>query len=46
MLDVILDTLKDFGIVLPFLFLSYLFMEWLESRAGAGKHSGAVVPCE
>lgn len=36
MLDVILDTLKDFGIVLPFLFLSYLFMEWLESRAGAG----------
>ena len=36
MFDVILDTLKDFGIVLPFLFLSYLFMEWLESRAGAG----------
>ena len=36
MLDVILDTLKDFGTVLPFLFLTYLFMEWLESRAGAG----------
>ena len=36
MLDVILDTLKDFGIVLPFLFLTYLFLEWLESRAGAG----------
>ena len=35
MIDVILDTLKDFGLVLPFLFLSYLFMEWLESRAGA-----------
>ena len=36
MLDVLLDTLKDFGTVLPFLFLTYLFMEWLESRAGAG----------
>ena len=36
MLDVVLDTLKDSGIVLPFLFLTYLLMEWLETRAGAG----------
>ena len=36
MADVILDTLKDFGIVLPFLFLTYLLMEWLETRAGEG----------
>lgn len=35
MLDVALDTLKDFGIVLPFLFLTYLLMEWLEARSSA-----------
>lgn len=34
MLDVILDTLLDSLKLLPFLFLTYLLMEWLEHRAG------------
>ena len=31
--EVLLHTLKEFGIVLPFLFLTYLFMEFLEHHA-------------
>ncbi len=34
--EVVLDSLKDFGKLLPFLFLTYLFMEFLEHRAGGG----------
>ncbi|MBE6655558.1 MAG: hypothetical protein E7609_01645 [Ruminococcaceae bacterium] len=34
--EVILDSLKDFGKLLPFLFLTYLLMEFLEHRAGEG----------
>lgn len=32
MKDVILDTLIDFAKLLPFLFLTYLLMEWLEHK--------------
>lgn len=35
MLHIIEHTLKDSIGILPFLFLSYLLMEWLEHRAGA-----------
>ena len=34
LLDVILDALVDSAKLLPFLFLTYLFMEWLEHGAG------------
>ncbi len=34
--EVLLDSLKDFGKLLPFLFLTYLFMELLEHKAGEG----------
>jgi len=39
--EVLLDTLLDFLKLLPFLFLTYLFMEWLEHRAG-GKMETAI----
>lgn len=41
--DVLLDTLLDLARLLPFLFLTYLLMEYLEHRAsgGAGKLLGA-----
>lgn len=32
MIDALLDTIKDTAILLPFLFLTYLAMEWLEER--------------
>lgn len=32
--EVVLDTLIDFAKLLPFLFLTYLFMEFLEHKAG------------
>ena len=32
--EVLLDSLKDFVKLLPFLFLAYLFMEFLEHKAG------------
>ncbi|MCM1173523.1 MAG: arsenic efflux protein [Blautia sp.] len=35
MLDIILDTLSDSIKLLPFLFLTYLIMEYLEHRAGS-----------
>lgn len=34
MLDVLLDTLLDAAKILPFLFLTYLFMEFLEHKSG------------
>lgn len=34
MVDVILDTLLDTAKLLPFLFLTYLLMEYLEHRSG------------
>lgn len=34
--EVLLDSLIDFGKLLPFLFLTYLLMEFLEHRAGEG----------
>ena len=34
MLDVLLDTLLDTAKLLPFLFLTYLFMEFLEHKSG------------
>ena len=34
MKDVILDTLLDTAKLLPFLYLAYLFMEFLEHHAG------------
>lgn len=33
MLDVVIDTLIDFAKLLPFLFITYLAMEWLEHAA-------------
>ena len=49
MLHIIEHTLKDSIGILPFLFLSYLLMEWLEHRAGtraaaALQRSGTVGP--
>ena len=49
MLHLIEHTLLDTLGILPFLFLSYLLMEWLEHRAGARtarvlQHSGKVGP--
>lgn len=35
MLDVILETLLDTAKLLPFLYLTYLFMEYLEHRSGS-----------
>ena len=35
MLDVVLETLLDTAKLLPFLFLTYLFMEYLEHRSGS-----------
>lgn len=35
MIDVLIDTGLDFIKLLPFLFLTYLAMEWLESHAGS-----------
>lgn len=32
MIEALLDTIKDTAILLPFLFLTYLAMEWLEER--------------
>lgn len=48
-LDVIFDTLKDSARLLPFLFLTYFAMEWLEHRTGRAfrdrmKHAGAYGP--
>ena len=34
MIDALLDTIKDTVILLPFLFLTYLAMEWLEDKTG------------
>ena len=34
--EVLLDSLKDFGRLLPFLFLTYLFMELRAHKAGEG----------
>lgn len=34
--EVLLDSLIDFGKLLPFLFLTYLLMEFLEHRTGGG----------
>lgn len=34
--EVLLDSLKDFGKLLPFLFVTYLLMELLEHKAGDG----------
>ena len=39
MLDVLLDTVLDSVRLLPFLFLTYLFMETLEHHTGAGRYS-------
>ena len=36
MLDIIVDTLSDSIKLLPFLFLTYLAMEYLEHSAGKG----------
>lgn len=36
MLDLVLDALKDSVTLLPFLFLTYLFMEYIEARAMTG----------
>ena len=33
-LDCLLDSLKDCGLMLPILFLAYLFMEFVEKKAG------------
>ena len=49
MIHIIEHTIKDTVVILPFLFLSYLLMEWLEHRAGARaavvlKRSGKVGP--
>ena len=49
MIHLIEHTLKDTLGILPFLFLSYLLMEWLEHRAGERaarvlRHSGKVGP--
>ncbi len=49
MLDVLLDTLLDTARILPFLFLTYLFMEFLEHRSGDAaarwlRRSGRVGP--
>ena len=34
LVDVMLDTLKDTAKLLPFLFLTYLVMEYLEHKTG------------
>ena len=39
--EVLLDTLIDFAKLLPFLFLTYLLMEWLEHRA-SGKMEASI----
>ncbi|MBQ7173719.1 MAG: arsenic efflux protein [Clostridia bacterium] len=49
MLDVLLDTLLDTAKLIPFLFLTYLFMEFLEHKSGDAaarwlKRSGKVGP--
>ncbi len=49
MLDVLVDTLLDTARLLPFLFLTYLFMEFLEHRSGDAaarwlRRSGRVGP--
>ncbi len=49
MVDVILDTLLDTAKLLPFLFLTYLLMEFLEHKSGDAtgkllKKSGAIGP--
>ncbi|MBP5313889.1 MAG: arsenic efflux protein [Eggerthellaceae bacterium] len=33
-LDILLDALKDTAILIPFLFATYVLMEWLEHRTG------------
>ena len=35
MTDIILDSVIDSVKLLPFLFLTYLFMEWLEHKTGS-----------
>ena len=37
--DVILHSLTETLTLLPFLFLTYLLMEWIEHRAGARTHT-------
>lgn len=48
-LDIILDTVKDSVRLLPFLFLTYFLMEWLEHRTGRAsrdriRHAGKFGP--
>ena len=40
MLDILLDALIDTLKVMPFLYLSYLFIEYIEHKASAGLISG------
>lgn len=49
MLDIILDTLIDFAKLIPFLFITYLVMEWIEHNTHEGgedliKKSGKLGP--
>ena len=34
MIDVLIDTLLDLTKIVPFLFVIYLFLEWMENQAG------------
>ncbi len=48
-LDILIDALKDTLYLIPFLYLTYLLMEWLEHKTGAKtqeaiKHAGAAGP--
>lgn len=49
MVDIIIDTLLDFAKLLPFLFITYLVMEWIEHNSHEGsqnliKKSGKLGP--
>lgn len=44
MSEIILDSVIDSIKLLPFLFLTYLFMEWLEHKTGVAARKRTVQP--